>query len=87
MKNNYNKITLNEADLIIKEYDADNDGHLSLDEFIMFALPSANQTYRDICIMRKNLYSYRPNKPLDFDCKDKLVRHFENELRLIKRRD
>lgn len=37
--------------------------------------------------MRKNSYYYRADRPLAFDVKDKLVRHFENELRLIKRRD
>ena len=37
--------------------------------------------------MRKNSYSYKSTKPLTFEVKDKLVRHFENELRLIKKRD
>jgi Ca2+-binding EF-hand superfamily protein len=42
MRNNYNKLTLNEAEMIIKEYDADGDGTLSFEEFTMFALPSTN---------------------------------------------
>lgn len=48
MRNNYNKLTLNEAEMIIKEYDADADGILSFDEFCMFTLPSTNQTMKEI---------------------------------------
>lgn len=45
-------VTDQEVQLLIKEYDANSDGRLSLNEFTQLSLPSANQLLRDLTSAR-----------------------------------
>ena len=42
MKSKYLKISKEDAEMIIHEYDADGDSCLNFDEYSMFSLPSTN---------------------------------------------
>ncbi len=87
MKKQFIRFSKSDAEMIIKEFDSDQDQTLSLDEFCCFLLPSTNGALRRLCQMRKNSYSYNPNKPLDSVSSDMIARHFERELRFLKKRD
>lgn len=49
MKKQFIKISLEDAELVVKEYDADFDCSLSLEEFEQLCLPSTNQSMRRLC--------------------------------------
>ena len=71
--------TETEAYLLVKQYDSNSDGRLSLNEFCQLALPSANQPLRDIASSRRASLRLTPN--VEFY----LVRLFREEVRLQQR--
>jgi Ca2+-binding EF-hand superfamily protein len=42
----YTRISLSEAELLVREYDANLDGRLNFQELTQFALPATNGTLR-----------------------------------------
>ena len=87
MKKQFIKLSEEDGELIVKEFDADLDGTMSFDEFCQFSLPSTNHNLRQLCQMRRNSYLYDETKPLTIELQGMLTRLIEEELRLIKRRD
>jgi hypothetical protein len=87
MRKMYSPLNRNDAELLIKEFDSDADGHLNYLEFCNFILPATNKTLRSLCEMRKNSYYFRPEKPLDSECREMIALHIEKELRLLKKRE
>ncbi len=63
MKQNYYRISEEEASLIVAEYDANNDDNLDFEEFTRLTLPSTNLALKEIAINRSN-DAYRKNEPL-----------------------
>ncbi|CAG9328506.1 unnamed protein product [Blepharisma stoltei] len=71
-----NNLQISEQDsyMIIRQYDSNSDGRLSLNEFISFVLPSTNETVREIA-------QSRPTKLfLSNDAEYLLLRLFEAEI-------
>jgi Ca2+-binding EF-hand superfamily protein len=54
MKQNFLRVSEEDATLIIKEYDANNDENLDFEEFTRLALPSTNQALKEIAINRSS---------------------------------
>lgn len=52
MKANYMRISEEDAELLIKEYDANSDDNLDFEEFTRLALPSTNMALKEIAINR-----------------------------------
>jgi Ca2+-binding EF-hand superfamily protein len=52
MKQHYIRITKEEAELIIKEYDSNLDENLDFEEFTKVFLPSTNLVLREIALQR-----------------------------------
>lgn len=60
-----------EAEWLIKEYDADEDGKLDQEEFQQLVLPATNLQLRKHVEERLDEPTYRPNEPLQDDlCKE-----------------
>ena len=59
LKNFYIRVTTEEAEALIKEFDASEDGTLITDEFQQIILPSANQNLRRMAELRVFSYSYK----------------------------
>ncbi len=54
----YIRISLTEAELLVREFDGNVDGRLSTQEFYQFCLPATSLSLRDIALNRGNLQSY-----------------------------
>ena len=54
----YIRISLSEAELLVREFDGNLDGRLSSQEFYQFCLPATSLSLRDIALNRGNLQSY-----------------------------
>ena len=58
------RISLSEAELLIREFDGNLDGRLSLQEFYQCVLPATSRNLREIALNRANIssysYKYRP---------------------------
>ena len=52
------RISLSEAELLIREFDGNLDGRLSSQEFFQFCLPATSLSLRDIALNRGNVQSY-----------------------------
>lgn len=52
LKQHFIRISNEEADLVIKEYDSDRDGNLNIEEFKMLFMPTTNEILRDIANRR-----------------------------------
>ena len=52
------RISFSEAELLVREYDGNQDGRLSSQEFYNFALPATSLTLRDVALNRGSLQSY-----------------------------
>lgn len=64
LKTHFVRISKEDAELVIKEYDSDRDGNLNFEEFTMLFMPSTNEILRDIAMNRGKAYSYERDKPL-----------------------
>lgn len=87
MKQNYLRISDEDASLIIKEYDANTDNNLDFDEFSRLVLPSTNSVLKEISINRSNNYYYKKDEPLSHKLMGELTDHLEQELRFLKIRN
>jgi len=65
MKQSYCRVSKREAELVIREYDADLDGRMTFEEFKQFCLPTTNRALRELCETRRNSHYYRNDKGLD----------------------
>ena len=75
--------------MIIREYDADQDGNLSFDEFCQMILPATNECMRKLALQRNHHshYSYRIRGDGTFEVENSICLLLENELRFVKRRE
>lgn len=80
MKQNYYRISEEEASLIVSEYDANNDDNLDFEEFTRLTLPSTNLALKEIAINRSN-DAYRKNEPLSQKLISEMKDLLESELR------
>jgi hypothetical protein len=80
MKANYIRISEEDAALVIKEYDANNDDNLDFEEFTRLALPSTNLALKEIAINRSN-DDYRKKEPLSQKLISELLDLLESELK------
>ena len=87
MRDRYIKLSPADAEMIIHEYDADLDGNLTFEEFCQLALPSTNQSLRDVALMRSKASHYASHRQLSFEAESILSDLIENELRLVKKRE
>ena len=67
MRTKYLKLTQEDAEMIIHEYDADGDLSLNFDEYSMFALPSTNTSLREVALLRNKAYYYSSQKQISFE--------------------
>lgn len=88
MKQKYVKTSEREAEMIIREYDADQDGNLSFEEFCQMVLPATNECIRKLALSRNHShYSYRVRGDGSFEVENSICLLLENELRFVKRRE
>jgi Ca2+-binding EF-hand superfamily protein len=88
MKQKYVKTNPREAEMIIREYDADQDGSLSLEEFCQIILPATNESMRKLALSRNHSkYNYRIRGDGQFEVENSICLLLENELRFVKRRE
>lgn len=60
MKQKYVRSNELEAEMIIREYDADQDGSLTFEEFCQMILPATNECMRKLAMGRQHSsYNYR----------------------------
>jgi hypothetical protein len=87
LKKHFVKLSSADAELIVKEFDADCDGYLNFDEFCKIFLPSTNSALRDICHYRSQSFGYNESKPLKEQTGQEIAEHLENEVRFLKKRN
>ena len=61
--------------------------NLTFEEFCQLALPSTNQSLRDVALMRSKASHYASHRQLSFEAESILSDLIENELRLVKKRE
>lgn len=83
MKSNYLRLSVEEANLIIKEYDANQDENLDFEEFCRMFLPSTNPIMKEIAINRSSIKE-RNQGALSNKVQVQLSEHIELELKLVK---
>jgi hypothetical protein len=54
----YQRISLSDAENLIKEFDSDQDGRINEQDFFNFLLPASSLSLRDIALKRGNCQSY-----------------------------
>jgi hypothetical protein len=83
----YLRISLSEAELLIKEFDGNLDGKLSSQEFYQFCLPATSLSLRDISLNRGNVQSYSYKfAPLLTSTLNQLGDLIQRELRFLRTR-
>jgi len=87
LKRHYIRTSVEEAEQVIQEFDANEDGTLNLDEFQQLILPSANSNLRRMADLRQFSYSYRADEPLPSDVLKMTASLLEREISFQKKRD
>ena len=87
LRKNYVNIQVQEAQDVIREYDSNDDGCLSFDEFSQFVLPATDNYTRNVAANRRFDPHFRKASPLPYDVVNRLVRLFEKELALQRHRE
>jgi hypothetical protein len=62
LKQNLIRIDVSDAELIVKEYDGNNDGNLDFEEFCAMVLPATDKILKEIAINRAD--KFNKSKPL-----------------------
>jgi len=86
MKNNFVRLSEEEAHLIVKEYDANLDENLDFEEFTRLALPSTNPALKEISVNRSNS-PYRREEPISQKLLSQMAELIDTELRFQKKRN
>jgi hypothetical protein len=83
MRKFYIKLQKQDVDLLIKEFDADNDGVLSFDEFKSFCLPATSPFLKRLSEMRKNSMYYNKDECLTEKVQELLAKHIEGDIKYV----
>lgn len=86
LKQSFIRVSIQDADLLIREYDANQDENLDLDEFLKFVLPSTNKIQHDLALERTQR-SYHQEQPISDRIIKALVEHIEMEINFQKKRN
>ena len=70
MKDKYIKLTPGDAEMVLHEYDADEDGSLNFEEYCQFALPATNKSLRDVALARGQRYYYSSTREISFEAEN-----------------
>lgn len=87
LKKYYIRISEIEAEEVIREFDATEDGTLNVEEFQQIILPSANQNLRRMADLRVFSYSYKANEPQAPELSKSIAVLIEKEVNFQKKRD
>jgi Ca2+-binding EF-hand superfamily protein len=83
----YIRISLSEAELLVREFDGNLDGRLSSQEFYQFCLPATSLSLRDIALNRGNAQSYSYKfAPLLTSTLNQMGDLIQRELRFLRTR-
>ena len=83
----YIRISLSEAEMLIREFDGNLDGRLSLQEFYQCVLPATSRNLREIALNRANISSYSYKyRPLPHQILTQVGDLFEREIRFLRQR-
>jgi hypothetical protein len=83
----YIRISISEAELLIREFDGNLDGRLSSQEFYQFCLPATSLSLRDIALNRGSAQSYSYKfAPLLTSTLNSLGDLIQRELRFLRTR-
>lgn len=83
----YIRISISEAEMLIREFDGNLDGRLSIEEFYQFVLPATSRHLRDIALNRANISSYSYKyRPLPAQILSQLGDLIDKEIRFLRQR-
>lgn len=83
----YIRISISEAEMLIREFDGNLDGRLSIEEFYQFVLPATSRNLRDIALNRANISSYSYKyRPLSAQILSQLGDLIDREIRFLRQR-